>query len=137
LNQPFDSGRPDGINTVRVDPMNGRGEFSDAPDWDTNVKIRYLSYNKHTYGAYKTPTLRNVAVTAPYMHDGRFATLREVLEFYRDLPGLPPVGHREETLLPADFTDEEMDDLEAFLRCLTGTPVDEVLTRLPSNSVGQ
>ncbi len=131
--QPFDSGRPDGINTVRIDPMNGRGEYSDARDWDTNIKIRYLSYNKHTYGAYKTPTLRNVELTAPYMHDGRFATLREVIEFYRDLPGLPPVGHREETLLPVDFTDEEMDNLEAFLRSLTGTPVDEALTQMPTS----
>ena len=128
---PFDSGRPDGINTVRIDPMNGRGEFSDARDWDTNVKIRYLSYNKHTYGAYKTPTLRNIELTAPYMHDGRFATLREVLEFYRDLPGLPPVGHREETLLPSDFSDEEMDDLEAFLLSLTGEPVAKELTVVP------
>jgi cytochrome c peroxidase len=131
LDQPFDSGRPDGINTVRIDPMNGRGEFSDAQDWDTNIKIRYLSYNKHTYGAYKTPTLRNVAVTAPYMHDGRFATLRDVLEFYRDLPGLPPVGHREETLLPADFTDQEMEDLEAFLGSLTGQAVEQSLTHAP------
>lgn len=130
--KPFDSGRPDGIDTVRIDPMNGRGEFSDAQDWDTNIKLRYLSYNKHTYGAYKTPTLRNIELPAPYMHDGRFATLREVLEFYRDLPGMPPVGHREETLLPADFTDQEMDDLEAFLRSLTGTPVAKELT-LPLN----
>ncbi|NQU50522.1 MAG: cytochrome-c peroxidase [Planctomycetes bacterium] len=129
--QPFDSGRPDGIKTVRIDPMNGRGEFSDARDWEQNVKIRYLAYNKHTFGSYKTPTLRNVGLSAPYMHDGRFSTIREVLEFYRDLPGMPPVGHREETLLPIAFTAEEMIDLEAFLHSLTGTPLDKALTEAP------
>jgi cytochrome c peroxidase len=128
---PFDSGRPDGIKTVRIDPMNGRGEFSDARDWEQNVKIRYLAYNKHTFGSYKTPTLRNVASSAPYMHDGRFSTIREVLEFYRDLPGMPPVGHREETLLPVAFTEEEMLDLEAFLHSLTGTPLEKALTEAP------
>ncbi|MAW59536.1 MAG: cytochrome-c peroxidase [Planctomycetes bacterium] len=127
--EPFDAGRPDGINTVRVDPMNGRGEFSDAQEWASNVKLRYLRYDEHTFGAYKAPTLRNAAVSAPYMHDGRFATLEEVVRFYVELPGLPPVGHREETLLPVPLDEGEIQDLVAFLESLRGTPVDEQLRR--------
>lgn len=70
-------------------------------------------------GRWKTPTLRNVAVTGPYMHDDRFATLEEVIEFYStgivDSPSLS-------TLLPIggfQFTDDERADLLAFLRALT------------------
>lgn len=127
--EPFDAGRPDGINTVRVDPMNGRGVFSDAQEWASNVKLRYLRYDEHTYGAYKAPTLRNAAVSAPYMHDGRFASLEEVVRFYVELPGGPPIGHREETLLPVDLDETEIQDLVAFLESLQGTPVPASLRR--------
>jgi cytochrome c peroxidase len=82
-------------------------------------------------GEFKTPTLRNVAQTAPYMHHGHFATLREVLDFYSELPGDTIFGHREETLKPGHFTEEEKADLEAFLHTLTGAPLDESVTRPP------
>ncbi|MCH2100458.1 MAG: cytochrome-c peroxidase [Planctomycetes bacterium] len=127
--KPFDAGRPDGINTVQIDPMNGRGAFSDAQEWASNVKLRYLRYDEHTYGAYKAPTLRNAAVSAPYMHNGRFETLEEVVRFYVELPGGPPIGHREETLLPVDLDDAEIRDLAAFLKSLQGEPVPEALRR--------
>lgn len=121
--EPFDQGRPTGIRTVKIDPLNGRGKFSDAQEWSSNAKLRYLSYDEHTYGAYKAPSLRNAARSAPYMHDGRFATLEEVVRFYSKLPGGPPVGHREETLLPLDLSEQEIQDLVAFLESLEGTPV--------------
>ena len=70
-------------------------------------------------GAFKTPTLRNVAVSGPYMHDHRFATLEEVLEHYSDgvvysdtLDALIPIGGLR-------LTPEERRDLAAFLRALT------------------
>lgn len=70
-------------------------------------------------GRWKTPTLRNVAMTAPYMHDDRFATLEQVVDFYSDqvvdsptLSTLVPVGGYR---LSAD----EKADLVAFLRALT------------------
>jgi len=125
----FDQGRPTGIRTVKIDPLNGRGKFSDAQEWESNAKLRYLSYDEHTYGAYKAPSLRNAARSAPYMHDGRFATLEEVVRFYSELPGGPPVGHREETLLPLDLNEQQVMDLVAFLKALEGTPVAEELRR--------
>jgi cytochrome c peroxidase len=74
--------------------------------------------------AYKTPSLRNVALTAPYMHDGSLATLREVIEFYArggiDNPGKDPL------LQPLDLSPEEKQALEAFLRALTGGNVDQL-----------
>ena len=69
-------------------------------------------------GNFKTPTLREVAGTAPYMHDGSLATLEDVVEFYsqggRPNPDLDP------EIRPHNFTPEEKRALAAFLRSLTG-----------------
>jgi cytochrome c peroxidase len=134
--EAFDQGRPTGIRTVKIDPLNGVGKFSDAQEWESNAKLRYLSYDEHTYGAYKAPSLRNAARSAPYMHDGRFASLEEVVRFYSKLPGGPPVGHREETLLPLDLNEQEIQDLVAFLEALEGAPVAaELRGPIPSPAV--
>ncbi len=69
-------------------------------------------------GAFKTPTLREVTRTAPYMHDGSIATLDEVIDFYnrggRPNPNLDPDMH------PLDCSDEDKKSLVAFLRSLSG-----------------
>jgi len=132
--QPFDDGRPDGIRKVRIDPFNGRGAHSDATGWEANQKLMFLGYDEHTYGAYKTPSLRNVELTGPYMHDGRFTSLGEAMLFYKNLPGQPPVGHREETLKQAQISGRDVADLAAFLRTLTGTPVPEDWARPPQSN---
>jgi cytochrome c peroxidase len=69
--------------------------------------------------AFKTPSLRNVARTAPYMHDGALASLEEVLDFY-DRGGGDVVG-RSERLAPLGLTAQEKRTLVAFLRSLDGT----------------
>ena len=72
-------------------------------------------------GKFKVPGLRNVAVTAPYMHNGQFKTLREVIDYYDepDKFGIHSIGR--DTLLqrPLGLTETEKTDLEAFLRALT------------------
>ena len=68
-------------------------------------------------GRFKTPTLRNIEVTGPYMHDGRIATLREVVEFYnRGGEGHPLT---DPLIRPLGLTDQEIDDLVEFMRGLT------------------
>lgn len=126
---PTDQGRFGGILDVQADRLNGLGAFSDDRSPETNIKLRYLAVKMNHLGEYKTPTLRNAAQTAPYMHDGRFATLRDVLNFYSKLPDEPILGHREDTLKPLHFTEEEKADLEAFIHTLTGAPLDAPLTR--------
>ena len=69
-------------------------------------------------GAFKTPTLRNVAETAPYMHDGSMATLAEVLDFYDR--GGEPNPWLDQKMNPLGLTDQEKEDLLAFLESLTG-----------------
>lgn len=68
-------------------------------------------------GAFKTPTLRNIAVTAPYMHDGSIQTLEEVIELYNkggeDNPFL------DSGIRPLNLTDQEKVDLLAFMKSLT------------------
>lgn len=70
-------------------------------------------------GAFRTPSLRNVAQTAPYMHAGQFATLAEVIEFYKRLPGQPATGHRDPLLQPLGHGIATA-ELIAFLRALSG-----------------
>ena len=129
-----DSGRFEGIRRVQTDPFNGLGPFSDDRSTDTNIKLRYLVVKMNNLAEFKTPSLRHVAETAPYMHDGRFATLREVLDHYSDLPGDPPLGHREETLVPLKLSAREKNELEAFLKTLTGAPLDPKLLRSPAEA---
>ena len=70
-------------------------------------------------GAYRTPTLRNIELTAPYMHDGSISTLRDVVEYY------DKGGKKNEFLNPAIFplhlSEQEKSDLTAFLTSLTDT----------------
>ena len=70
-------------------------------------------------GAFKTPTLREVARTAPYMHDGSLATLKDVIDFYDDGGRKNP--HLDREIRPLRFTEEEKTELQAFLKSLTGT----------------
>lgn len=72
-------------------------------------------------GRFKVPGLRNVGVTAPYMHDGSFKTLEEVLEYYTDpLKFVPkPVNIDPDLRLIISLSDQEKSDLLAFLRSLT------------------
>src|SRR5262245_60425076 len=69
-------------------------------------------------GAFKTPTLREVARTAPYMHDGSFTGLEDVVEFYSE--GGRPNANVDAEIRPRHFTAEEKRALVAFLRSLSG-----------------
>ena len=75
-------------------------------------------------GAFKTPTLRNIAVTAPYMHDGSLKTLREVVVHYNNggvtREGDPVNDFLSGGIRPLNLTDEQIDELVAFMEALTG-----------------
>ncbi len=118
-----DTGRAAGIRLVREDPFNAAGQFSDAPQGDARERLAYLPAPTAMAGAFKTPSLRNVALTAPYMHDGRFATLDQVLEFYmHDSRDNDPhiTGIREKTLqLVPRLRVSQKSDLIAFLKTLS------------------
>jgi cytochrome c peroxidase len=72
-------------------------------------------------GKFKTSGLRNIAITAPYMHNGKFKTLMEVIDFYNEPDKLVPNSINRDTVLakPMGLTRAEKEDLEAFLISLT------------------
>lgn len=80
-------------------------------------------------GAFKTPTIRNVALTAPYMHDGSQATLEDVVEWYDK--GGHPNPHLSDKIRPLNLTAQDKADLVEFMKSCTGpTPTVET-SRLP------
>ena len=82
-------------------------------------------------GAFKTPTVRNVALSAPYMHDGSMATLEEVVEWYDK--GGHPNPHLSDKIRPLKLSPQEKAELVDFMKACTGpTPTVEV-SRLPSD----
>jgi len=78
-----------------------------------------ISKQREDKGAFRTPTLRNIAHTAPYMHDGRMASLSEVVEFYAK--GGEQNPFLDEKIRPIDLSAQDKADLVAFLESLTGT----------------
>jgi len=79
---------------------------------------RYLvTKQPRDIGAFKTPTLRNVELTAPYMHDGSLATLKEVIDFYDR--GGEPNPYLDGGMRPLNLTMEEKEELIPFLKTLT------------------
>jgi cytochrome c peroxidase len=83
---------------------------------------------------YRTPSLRNVALTAPYMHDGSLATLRNVVEFYN--AGGVPNENLDPGIKPLNLTDREMDALVEFLGSLTGSNVQDLVSDAFAAPVG-
>lgn len=84
---------------------------------------------------YKTPSLRNVSLTAPYMHNGSFGTLRQVIEFYNK--GGIVNENLDPLIRPLNLTAQEMADLEAFLNALTGDNVRELVSDAFAAPVGE
>jgi cytochrome c peroxidase len=78
-----------------------------------------VTKNPEDRNAFKTPTLRNIALTAPYMHDGSSATLEEVVELYDRGGGDAP--NKSKLIYKLDLTAQEKADLVAFMKSLNGT----------------
>jgi cytochrome c peroxidase len=104
----------------------GIGLYDPDPDLG-RYDITRLDEDK---GAFKTPTLRDLALTAPYMHDGSLRTLEEVIQFFDD--GGIKNPYLAEKLRPLHLTPQEKADLLAFLNSLTGAQVN-VLAPTPPN----
>ena len=131
---PRDAARPDrgrAIATAKVqhDEFNCLGAFSDARE-DACQELRFMVSSDPTLeGAFKTPGLRNVALRAPYMHAGQFASLEEVIAHYVQSPAAA-VGHSElahegkghAERKPIRLSASEARDVAAFLRSLSGPP---------------
>ena len=125
-----------GINDIQDDVPGLATEFLKAEATAAEVDVKVLTDKKTSelgrfaitrlfddLGGFKTPTLRNIDVTAPYMHDGSLETLRDVVDHYNN-GGVtdeddPVNDFLSGGIRPLGLTDEEIDDLVAFMEALT------------------
>ena len=115
-----DKGRAVGVREVLLQPFNCRGQYSDDPGRQC-AELEFVRTGIELVGAFKTPSLRNLENTAPFMHKGQIATLAEVLEHYNAAPDAM-IGHNEAK--PLGLSGRELMQLEAFLGTLAA-PVTE------------
>ncbi len=113
-----DSGRSMGVAALLVDEFNCDSRWSSAPTACGHLqRAQTVEVARLQTGAFRTPTLRNLRRTGPYMHDGRFNTLEEVMEHYTS-GGHPSIG--KSTLIDSIFLNEEQTDaVIKFLHTLT------------------
>lgn len=126
-------GRYTAIGALKRNPFNQRGEFS-ALDKDDFNKLDYIYKNIAFKQSYKTPTLRNLRASAPYMHDGRLLTLENVMDYYGSLRELSQskradLTHVEETLSQLFLDQQQQADLIAFLETLNDDSFLDSLTK--------
>lgn len=118
---PPDDGRFADVPRL-TNPYNGAGEFSDDPVAGAE-KIAGIVQREEQKGQFRTKSLRHVADSGPYFHDGSFTTLEDVIRFYNGgggETGFP--GVKDPLVVPLNLTEAEIADLAAFLRSLTGDP---------------
>ena len=115
-----DWGRYKGAQQVLKSKFNCRSRYNDTPrTGSANAcdELEYIVMGRHeTQGSMKTPSLRNVAKTAPYMHAGQFENLQEVIEHYDNPPAV--TFRRSELFLNFDLSKQDIANLEAFLKSL-------------------
>jgi cytochrome c peroxidase len=114
-----DEGRAGGIPAVLADEFNCVGPYSDASQEDCET-VNTMDRDASRYvGAFKTPTLRNVAERPPYMHAGQMRSLREVMVHYMRM------AHRIPEMAGVRLSMRDLAALEAFMQALTG-PVESL-----------
>ena len=134
---PRDPGRFDGSLLVKEDLFNAAGRYSDDAEGRQAILSRGVKRDPEAWGAFRTPTLRGVGQTAPYMHDGSMPDLESVLRFYSTLEGAVQLDHHQESVLSAlDLDPGQIQDLEAFLRTLSG-PGPEIESMEPPHAGGR
>ena len=114
-----DPGRHAGIQKLRTSPYSLVGKYNDDAQRTTATGTRHVELQHRNFGEWRVPGLRNVARTAPYMHNGSLATLRDVVKHYSELKEERLHADGERVLKRLDLTDPEVEDLIAFLETLS------------------
>ena len=114
-----DAGRHEGIKKVKASPYNLLGRFNDDAKRASATGTQHVDLQHRNFGEFRVPGLRNVALTAPYMHNGSLATLRDVVQHYSDIDEDRLHLDGEKVLRKLNLTPAEIDDLVAFLESLS------------------
>ena len=114
-----DTGRHQGIIELKKSPFTLDGDYTDDSKKSGAWAVRKVARLHANFGVFRVPSLRNVAKTAPYMHNGSLATLEDVIDHYSniDMERLHIDG--EAILKPLELTSREIADLVAFLESLS------------------
>jgi cytochrome c peroxidase len=113
-----DEGRHAGIRKLRASRFNLLGPYNDDPKRGTATGTAHVRLEHRNFGEFRTPSLRNLALSAPYMHNGRLASLREVVRHYSTLSPDRLHADGEAILKPLALSEGEASDLVAFLESL-------------------
>lgn len=124
----------DGLGKLQTNPWTRASAYSDLPkterdEWAAFLKA--LPRDEDLKGAWRTPSLRDIARTAPYMHDGFYRTLEDVVWHYAEGGTGAGVGKPAVQIKPLALTAVDRADLVAFLRTLDGRPPDRKLATAP------
>lgn len=116
-----DPGRHGGITALRASPFNLLGRYNDDAGRTTALATQHVEPLHRNWGEFRVPSLRNVARTAPYMHNGSLPSLAAVVRHYSEVDEERLHGTPERRLLkPLRLSQQEKTDLIAFLRTLSG-----------------
>ena len=114
-----DAGRHGGIKRLLANRMNLLGSYNDDAKRLSATGTRHVALEHRNFGEFKVPSLRNLALTAPYMHNGSLATLRDVVRHYSEISPDRLHSDGEAILKPLKLTERETEDLVAFLESLS------------------
>jgi cytochrome c peroxidase len=123
----------DGLKKLQANGFRRNSTWSDSLEDASRERWYTRELTEDLKGTWRTPSLRDVALTAPYMHNGLYRSLQEVIWHYNQggtSGGFP--GAKSVRLKPLFLTDEEQSDLVAFLQTLTGEPLPVELTVAPA-----
>ncbi len=109
-----DKARVSGVQEVLANEFNCKGPYSDDPELRCD-ELDFARTGPDLIGAFKTPSLRNLENTAPFMHKGQLATIADVLQHYNEAPD-SMIGHNEAK--PLGLGSRELSQLESFLGTL-------------------
>ena len=125
-----DSGRHGGIRKLEANLLNLLSEYNDDRSGVSAIKTRQVALEHRNFGEFKVPSLRNVAQTAPYMHNGSLATLADVVRHYSEVSPDRLHSDGESLIKPLRLSAGEAADLVTFLESLSET-ASALAPRLP------
>ncbi|MGL5363628.1 MAG: cytochrome-c peroxidase [Bosea sp. (in: a-proteobacteria)] len=114
-----DPGRYEGIARLKASPFNRLSRHSDARDPASSWATIHITQRHTNFGEFKVPSLRNLTLTAPYMHNGSRATLEDVIRHYSEIDMERLHVDGEKILEPLKLSARESSDLVAFLKSLS------------------
>ena len=117
-----DAGRHAGIQRLKASPFSLVGKYNDDAARSGATGTKHVELQHRNFGEWRVPGLRNVALTAPYMHNGSLATLRDVVKHYSELNEERLHADGERILKPLKLSPAENEELVTFLESLSPLP---------------